>query len=37
MPKFLRDLLNFHIGQSGRHRWEKWRDRTWCTYCGKEI
>jgi hypothetical protein len=32
----LSDLLNLHVGTSGVHRWTKWRDRTWCTYCGKE-
>ncbi len=34
---FLRDLINLHIGQRGRHRWQKWRERVWCGYCGKEI
>jgi len=35
--KFLRGLANLHVGQSGRHRWTKWRERQWCTYCGKET
>jgi hypothetical protein len=35
--RLLRDLLNLHIGQHGRHRWAGWRDRTWCKYCGKET
>ncbi len=35
--KFFRDLMNFHIGQRGVHRWQKWRDREWCSYCGKEV
>jgi hypothetical protein len=34
--KFFRDLANLHIGQAGVHRWKKWRERTWCAYCGKE-
>ncbi|MEX2158539.1 MAG: hypothetical protein WEB04_03975 [Dehalococcoidia bacterium] len=35
--KFFRDLANLHIGQRGVHRWTKWRDKTWCKYCGKET
>lgn len=37
IAKFFRDLANLHIGRSGVHRWTKWRERTWCTYCGKEV
>jgi len=36
IAKFFRDLANLHIGQAGVHRWKKWRERTWCGYCGKE-
>jgi len=35
--RIVRDLMHLHIGQRGRHTWQKWRDRTWCSYCGKEI
>ncbi len=34
---FFRDIANLHIGQRGVHRWEKWRDREWCNYCGKDA
>jgi hypothetical protein len=34
--QFLKDLLNLHIGRHGFHRWTRWRERTWCTYCGRE-
>ena len=37
IAKFLRDLMNLHIGERGVHRWQKWRDREWCAYCGKET
>jgi hypothetical protein len=37
IAKLLKDLANFHIGKAGLHRWTKWRDRTWCKYCGKEA
>jgi hypothetical protein len=37
LAKLFRDLGNWHIGQVGRHRWKKWRERTWCEYCGKET
>jgi hypothetical protein len=29
--------MNLHVGQRGVHRWQKWRDREWCGYCGKET
>ena len=35
--RFFRDLMNLHLGQRGVHRWTRWRERTWCTYCGKET
>ena len=35
--RFLRDLANLHIGRRGMHRWQKWRDREWCGYCGKDV
>ncbi len=35
--KFFRDLASLHIGQRGVHRWTRWRDREWCTVCGKET
>jgi hypothetical protein len=35
--RLLRDLLHLHIGQRGLHTWQRWRDRTWCSYCGKET
>jgi hypothetical protein len=34
--RFLKDLAHLHIGKHGAHRWTRWRDRTWCTYCGRE-
>jgi hypothetical protein len=34
--RLLRDLANLHIGKRGVHRWTRWRERTWCTYCGRE-
>jgi hypothetical protein len=37
ITKFFRDLVNLHIGQRGVHRYQKWRDRVWCQYCGKEL
>jgi len=37
LAKFFKDLGNLHIGQHGVHRWTKWRERTWCKYCGKEA
>jgi len=36
MGGFLRGLAKLHIGRWGFHRWTKWRERTWCTVCGKE-
>ena len=36
ITSLFRDLMNLHIGQRGHHRWQKWRERTWCGYCGKE-
>ena len=35
--RFFRDIVNLHIGQRGVHRWEKWRGREWCSYCGKDA
>jgi hypothetical protein len=35
--RFFRDLMHLHVGQHGRHTWKRWRERTWCSYCGKEI
>ncbi len=35
--RILRDIGKLHIGQRGFHRWQKWRDRAWCKYCGKET
>jgi hypothetical protein len=37
IAKFFKDLVNLHIGRSGVHRWQKWRDREWCAYCGKDA
>jgi hypothetical protein len=37
IAKFFKDLANLHIGKHGVHRWAGWRDRTWCSYCGKEA
>ena len=37
IAKFFSDLMNLHVGQRGMHRWQKWRDREWCSYCGKET
>jgi hypothetical protein len=37
VPKLLLDLLNLHVGTWGVHRWTKWRERTWCKYCGRET
>ncbi len=37
IAKFFRDLMALHIGQRGVHRFKKWRDREWCSYCGKEV
>jgi hypothetical protein len=37
IKRFVRDLLHLHIGQHGLHTWQRWRDRTWCSYCGKET
>jgi hypothetical protein len=37
LARFLRDLTHLHIGKHGLHRWTKWRERTWCTYCGREA
>jgi len=34
--RFVKDLANLHIGRHGLHRWTRWRDRIWCTYCGRE-
>ena len=34
--RLFRDLVHLHVGKRGVHRWTKWRERTWCTYCGKE-
>jgi len=35
--RIVKDLMHLHIGQRGRHTWQRWRERTWCSYCGKEI
>ena len=37
ITRFFRDLVNLHVGKWGMHRWGKWRDRSWCKYCGKEA
>jgi hypothetical protein len=37
LVKLLRDLANLHVGRRGVHRWQKWRERTWCSYCGLEA
>jgi len=37
IAKFFRDLAHLHIGRMGVHRWQKWRDREWCEYCGKDA
>jgi hypothetical protein len=34
--RLLRDLAHLHIGTRGLHRWTRWRERVWCTYCGRE-
>jgi hypothetical protein len=34
--RLFRDLAHLHIGKRGLHRWNRWRERVWCTYCGRE-
>jgi hypothetical protein len=36
LVKLFRDLLHLHVGRRGMHRWTRWRERSWCTYCGYE-
>jgi hypothetical protein len=37
ISRLLRDFRHLHIGQYGLHRWQNWRDRSWCKYCWKET
>ncbi|MDZ4279092.1 MAG: hypothetical protein U1B78_08125 [Dehalococcoidia bacterium] len=35
--RLFRDLAHLHIGQRGIHLWTRWRERIWCTYCGRDT
>jgi len=37
LKRLLRDLCHLHVGQRGVHKWQRWRERVWCHYCGKEA